>query len=285
MCSCKITTAIFAAVVVVCTALLIIISGAAKSSVAVRAGLGLATIIAVSYLYNRANAVSDADADAAGTSGVVAGTGSAASPAAVAEAIENALTGRRADRGVVSGVVADAIDKVADKVEGLAVEVADLSPADELTALVKEDVFNNILWREYNRSVRYKTPISMALVEIDNIERIREAGGATADKLLREVAGVILQIIRETDVAARYGRDQFAIIMPETAAPGAAEFAARLSRAVEARSIAVNGGGSRLSVSVGTSSIPDEGTKTAPELVERSATALKAAKGKSGGRA
>jgi diguanylate cyclase (GGDEF)-like protein len=85
-------------------------------------------------------------------------------------------------------------------------------------------------------------------------------------------------MVRESDLAARYGEDRLAIIMPETGHDGAAEFSQRLSRAIEETAVDGNGGGIKVSVSIGLASLPADDVATAPDLVEKAARALEQAK-------
>jgi len=239
--------------------------------------LGLVSIACVSYLYAGTwTAPSARDA------------GGAAPPAAgrdvLVTAVDETLEGGRPDVSTLDPEVAAALERVADKLDYLAREIAELSPSDELTSLAKEEVFNNVLWREFNRALRYKAPVSVALIDIDDYERLRsQRGPAAADELVRRVASVILQVVRETDLAARYGEERFAVIMPETGRQGALDFRQRLARAVEEGLAKSNGGSAEITVSIGVASLPAEDIRTAPELVESAAAALERARQSRGG--
>ncbi len=193
--------------------------------------------------------------------------------------LKEILDGRRPDMGGVDATLRGSLEEVADRLEGLAGELSELSPSDELTSLAKETVFNNVLWREFNRAQRYKEPLSLVLLEVDDFPRIeKSAGRETADKVLREVAGIVLQVIRETDLAARYGDDRFAVVMPQTALEGATGFIQRLRRAVEEEGISADGIAGSACISAGAATVPADGVNTAPDLVARASAALEAAK-------
>lgn len=205
------------------------------------------------------------------------GGGKAEADAATIKAIDRVLEGDAFDAASLPEDMAEAIQRVKDQMDLLNSEISDMSPSDAVTSLAKEEVFNNVLWREFSRATRYKTSMSLALVEIEGFGDIAaRKGREAAEELTRHVASVILQMVRETDLAARYGEDTFAVIMPETGQQGAQEFAQRLSRAVRDTEFRVNGGGTKVEVLVGVASVPSESVKTAPELVEQAATALKA---------
>jgi diguanylate cyclase (GGDEF)-like protein len=195
--------------------------------------------------------------------------------ATTVEAIDRVLGGRALDASSLPADVAEAVQRVKDQLDLLNSEISDMSPSDAVTSLAKEEVFNNVLWREFSRATRYKTSMSLALIEIEGFEDLAaREGRESGEALTRHVASVILQMVRETDLAARYGQDTFAVIMPETGQQGAQEFATRLSRAVKETEFRINGGAMRVSVLVGVSSVPSERIKTAPELVEQAAAAL-----------
>jgi diguanylate cyclase (GGDEF)-like protein len=198
---------------------------------------------------------------------------------AVVKALDDILAGRRPEVSSFDEELAAALERIADKLEYLSREIADLSPSDEVTSLVKEEVFNNVLWREFNRALRYGKPMSMALVEIDGFDELRaEQGTAAAMDLLQHIASIVLQMIRETDLAARYGDDRLAVIMPETAKQGALDLGHRLRKSVEEGVGGTQGDSGEVTVSVGISSVPSDRVKTAPDLVEQASAALDRAK-------
>ncbi len=199
---------------------------------------------------------------------------------ALVKALNDILEGRRPDDlSVFDDEVAAALDRVADRMEYLSREIAEMSPSDEMTSLAKEEVFNNVLWREFNRALRYGKPMSVALVEIDGFEELAgKHGRAAANELMQDAASVLLQMVRETDLAARYGDDRLAVIMPETSAQGAMDFGQRLRKLIGESAAGANLGMGRVTVSVGVATAPTAEVKTAPDLVERAAHALDRAK-------
>ena len=202
---------------------------------------------------------------------------------AVADAVDAILDGRTPDTSGLDAGPAQAIARMTDRFKMLSSEIAEMSPSDELTSLAKEEVFNNVLWREFSRAARYKTAMSVALVEIAGFQEFSTRHGrGAAEEITRHVASVILQMIRETDLAARYGENTFAVIMPETGRQGAGEFAQRLDKALRESEFKANGGPVPLGVLVGVASVPSDDVKTAPDLVERAASALSSAGGRVG---
>lgn len=101
---------------------------------------------------------------------------------------------------------------------------------DQLTAVPNRRAFEEFLEREWVRGIRSGGPISLILSDVDEFKRYNDQyGHAVGDAILRSVAGVFLQAARRrTDLAARIGGDEFAIIAPETDRAGAAAIVRRI---------------------------------------------------------
>jgi diguanylate cyclase (GGDEF)-like protein len=104
---------------------------------------------------------------------------------------------------------------------------------DGLTSLTNHKTFYEILERELWRSRRYGGQISLIMIDIDNLKKINDAYGHRAgDKVIREVSRRIRECIRQIDTAARYGGDEFAVILPNTSLNDAIVVAERMLEAV-----------------------------------------------------
>ncbi|MCX7746019.1 MAG: diguanylate cyclase [Clostridia bacterium] len=105
---------------------------------------------------------------------------------------------------------------------------------DELTSLYNKKYILEMLGAEIQRSVRYKKPLSVIMLDIDNFKSINDTYGHLAgDNVLKQVAEIIRSSIREIDLAGRYGGEEFVIVAPETSLNGALRLAERIRYNVE----------------------------------------------------
>ncbi|AOV16154.1 hypothetical protein BJI67_02900 [Acidihalobacter aeolianus] len=111
-------------------------------------------------------------------------------------------------------------------------DLTHLSVTDALTGLHNRRSLDEVLKKEIARARRSHTPLSLLLLDIDHFKRYNDAHGHPAgDQALRQSARLILEAIRTTDLATRYGGEEFAIVLPDTPATQAAVLAERCRRA------------------------------------------------------
>ncbi len=110
-----------------------------------------------------------------------------------------------------------------------------IAETDALTGLANRGHFNRMLAYEHARHARYSTEFSLVLLDIDHFKRFNDQyGHACGDECLRLVAGVISSVARrETDLAARFGGEEFAMLLPETPLSGAVCVAETMRRGIE----------------------------------------------------
>jgi diguanylate cyclase (GGDEF)-like protein len=138
-------------------------------------------------------------------------------------------------------------------------QLAQLVTTDELTGVSNRRAFEERLKHEFALALRHNLPLSLLLVDVDHFKVYNDEHGHTAgDAALRYLAQLLGGIVRTTDMVARYGGGEFAIILPYTPLESAMGLAARLARGVEAD----NGPAEGLTVSVGV-------TEKTPEMLNR----------------
>jgi diguanylate cyclase (GGDEF)-like protein len=148
---------------------------------------------------------------------------------------------------------------------------------DGLTGLANHRAFYETLERELWRLRRYGGKISMIMVDVDDLKKVNDTyGHRVGDSVLRAVSVGIKESIRQIDTAARYGGDEFGVILPNTLLEDAVVVAQRILDAVSHASIVYNGQMIPVSVSVGLGQY--DSTSTPEDITSRSDEALYSAK-------
>jgi diguanylate cyclase (GGDEF)-like protein len=157
-----------------------------------------------------------------------------------------------------------------------------LSETDELTGIYNMRGFAVIATRLFAQAQRYERPASLLMVDSDNLKQVNDTLGHDAgNRLLRHVVKSMQAQLRFTDIAARYGGDEFVVMLPDTSMRGALEVAERMRRAIEESPFATDHSRVPCTVSIGVSSFPEHG-RSLDALMSRADRALYLAK--SGGR-
>jgi diguanylate cyclase (GGDEF)-like protein len=134
-----------------------------------------------------------------------------------------------------------------------------LSVTDDLTQLYNSRYLSQVLRRETKRASRSGRPLSLLFVDLDGFKSINDSHGHLyGSRALVEAAGVIRASARETDIAARFGGDEFALVLPDTGSEGAVSVGERIRERIAAYSFLQGDGlAIRLTVSVGVATLPD----------------------------
>ncbi|APG23676.1 MULTISPECIES: sensor domain-containing diguanylate cyclase [Syntrophotalea] len=141
-------------------------------------------------------------------------------------------------------------------------ELRNLAYRDELTGLYNHRYFLQQIDKELERSSRYGSPLSLMFFDIDFFKDINDSHGHLAgDAVLRSIASQVTTCMRGCDVVARYGGDEFAVIMPETDRGGLESLCERLRGHIERTQISVNGKTLGITVSIGGACFDGQGQK------------------------
>ncbi|MBI3606828.1 MAG: sensor domain-containing diguanylate cyclase [Nitrospirae bacterium] len=150
---------------------------------------------------------------------------------------------------------------------------------DSLTGLYNLRTLFLRLEEEMAIAQRYGRALSYLMLDIDNFKHVNDTfGHREGDNLLKQVSETILGTIRKADVVARYGGDEFGIILPETDSAGGRIQAERILDALRNLLFPIGGRTIWVSASIGVATFPNEVIKTAEDLIRRADAALYSAK-------
>ncbi len=154
-------------------------------------------------------------------------------------------------------------------------EMARLAITDELTGLYNRRHFVTRLQEEVERSKRHDHPFSLLFLDLDNFKRINDTyGHVLGDRILAELGKLLHKWARKSDLLARFGGEEFVVLLPMTDQQQAMAAAERLRTAVQEHSFPRR---KRLTISVGVSCYPND-TENVEELVKMADQALYQAK-------
>ena len=152
---------------------------------------------------------------------------------------------------------------------------------DPLTGLANRWQLEHRMGQMFAEAVRYGGDIACVMIDLDGFKEVNDsAGHAAGDELLRLVGHVVSDCIRQSDFAARYGGDEFVIVMPKTSSDVALSVAKRLQQKFleQARAWGVDCGCAECGMSIGIASLDRSRPLDAPQLLVNADRALYASK-------
>ncbi|MEN6621781.1 MAG: sensor domain-containing diguanylate cyclase [Smithella sp.] len=153
-----------------------------------------------------------------------------------------------------------------------------LASRDPLTKIINRRVMEQILQREFERAIRYKIPLAVVFLDVDDFKMVNDRYGHKAgDEVLKYVARNLLRITRGSDVVARFAGDEFVIILPGTLLAEASELANRLKSFFTGHPLDFEGVPVQVSVSFGLA-CKEEGITDADSLLKKADKMLYEAK-------
>ena len=149
-----------------------------------------------------------------------------------------------------------------------------LSQTDELTGLLNMRAFNLVLEKEIARVTRHAQPFTVIMVDVDGLKTVNDRYGHTAgSRLIKTIARSIRDCVRTSDVLARYGGDEFVIMMSHTSTEHARTAAERIRAAIHNTSFDMRGERISSTVSIGIASFP-ECVEDAADVLDKADVAL-----------
>lgn len=158
-----------------------------------------------------------------------------------------------------------------------------LADTDSMTGLFNRRHFDAILEKEFDRTLRYQSPTSCVMIDVDNFKRINdEYGHSVGDICLKEIADIIKKCVRKIDTAARWGGEEFIILLPQTKKEDAVSIASRILTSVSNNRFSSIS--RHITVSVGIAGVPDSSIDTTEKLINTTDLEMYEAKARGGNR-
>jgi diguanylate cyclase (GGDEF)-like protein len=158
----------------------------------------------------------------------------------------------------------------------------EMADGDPLTGIANHRTFQDSLRGQWRRTARSRLPLTLLMIDVDDLKQYNESRGHQAgDECLRQVAEAVrMQLQRPGDIVARYGGDEFAVLLPETDAAGGLAVAERVRQAVE--DLKMTSGpetdAHRITVSVGAATLVPSPQEHPTSLIAAADRALSVAK-------
>ena len=157
-------------------------------------------------------------------------------------------------------------------------EAVRLSLTDGMTGLWNRRNFDLRLESELSRALRFSEPFAVVFVELDQMKAVNDRHGHQAgDTVLIELARRLTEAVREVDVVARWGGDEFTLLLPKTGLPGALLLAEKIRSAVANGPFRIDTGSLDITISVGVAAYPEHGS-SGKDLVAAADAAMYQAK-------
>ncbi len=163
------------------------------------------------------------------------------------------------------------------QLEDLLTKLEILAITDSLTQIYNRRYFESVIEKEFENTLRYKTPASCMMIDIDNFKSVNdEFGHRIGDVVLKGIANIIKNNLRKVDVVARWGGEEFIAILPRTTKEDTFVAAQRILKAISDNEF--EGVNRPITISIGIASIPDESIDNAEKLIHKADTAMYEAK-------
>jgi two-component system cell cycle response regulator len=191
---------------------------------------------------------------------------------------EEVELGARISAALRTKALQDELKRKSDEIQGMLTKVAVLSVTDPLTGLYNRRYFEDILDSEFKKTLRYATPLSCMMIDIDHFKAVNDTyGHAVGDVVLKEIAQIIRQNIRNVDTPCRWGGEEFIVLAPSTAKASIVQPAQRILASVSSHEYA-GIAGKKMTVSIGIADASRPDIKTPDKLIHAADIAMYEAK-------
>lgn len=156
-------------------------------------------------------------------------------------------------------------------------EIRDLANHDQLTGLYNRRKFEERIQEEFKRSKRYDLDLTVMIIDLDHFKHVNDTfGHQTGDEVLEVIGDIISSATRRSDLAGRYGGEEFCVALPETHLEKSLELAQRIRERLKERTFQSNGEEFNVTCSIGVAQLEEE--EEFSDLLERADNLLYDAK-------
>ena len=174
----------------------------------------------------------------------------------------------------------DELNKANHELKEMLARTEALAITDPLTGLFNRRRFEVMLDLEFKKATRYATPLSCMMIDIDHFKAVNDTyGHAVGDMVIKDVALLIQQGIRDIDTACRWGGEEFVVLSPMTTMDNDLHPAQRILKSV-AEHVFAGMGDKKTTISIGVADLSGSGIDSADKLVQTADKALYEAKKK-----
>jgi len=174
-------------------------------------------------------------------------------------------------------VLQDELREKNRQLEEMILKMETLAMTDQLTGLLNRRAFLASLEKEFSRSIRYNHPTSCLMIDIDHFKKVNDEHGHNGgDQVLKEIAQTMVNSLRKADTVARWGGEEFIVLLPATAKKDALILATRTLTTVS--KLQFSSVSRQVTVSIGLTGMPDPDIDTSDKLIAAADSALYKAK-------
>lgn len=156
---------------------------------------------------------------------------------------------------------------LAENIQTTKARIRALSDRDELTSLYNMRAFSRLAAREHELALRMEISYSVLMIDVDRLKRINDTYGHEAgNRALKLVADALARLTRSSDIVARYGGDEFIVLLTGTGKDNAEEVAQRIRNVVFSTTLEVGTQIVRVKVDVGAATFPEDGNALQPVM-------------------
>jgi two-component system cell cycle response regulator len=165
----------------------------------------------------------------------------------------------------------------AEEAHATALVAQERTMTDALSGMLNRYGLQRVLAHEYAEARRYTRPLSCLMIDLDNFKTINDTFGHLAgDVALKQVAGILNEIVRRSDMVSRYGGDEFLVLLPETDLEGAEALAEKIRAAASSRKFGDGSPHFQVTLSIGAATLADD--ESGNDMIARADMALYTAK-------